>query len=742
MGIFHINIKGLVQGVGFRPFIYKLAVDMNLKGEVYNESSGVHIKLNGSKKTIENFIESVKNDKPILSKIDSIEYFKTDEEKIYDDFAISSSTKSSKVTVTMPLDSCMCEDCKRELYDKDNRRYNYPFINCTNCGPRYTLIKKLPYDRIDTTMAKFKMCKECEDEYTDPTNRRYHAQVTSCKKCGPALELRAKSKELSISGGEIIDKLVELIKDGYILAVKGIGGYHLVCDASNEQVVQKIRERKNRPHKPYAVMVKDISSAKNIASINKAEKELLESKERPIVLLKQLPSTRYKLPANIAPNIDKIGLFLPYTPLHQMLMDRLDSPIIATSANRSGDPICTTSKEIDEIGDIWDYCLDHNRDILNGCDDSVTAVVDKKTVFFRVARGYAPLTICLDTKVKNNILSLGANQKSTVTFAYEDKAVVSPYLGDLDTIKSIKNYEQNIKNLKNIYSFESKQIIYDKHEGYESSKYAKKLEQKSQNLQHHYAHILSVMGEKNINKKAIGVAFDGTGLGDDGTLWGGEFLYCDRKSYKRVAFIKPFKLIGAAKAVKEPKRCALSLLFELYGKEVFGMDHPVVEQFSKSELKLLYTSWSKGLNAPVCSSVGRVFDAVASIADIIHLMTYEGQSGSMMESFYDENIYKRYPYRIHKGVIDIDQMIRQMIDETNKNIIVSKFFNTIVNIIEEISKDFDAPIVLSGGVFQNVTLLALIVDKIPNVVYPDKLPCNDAAISFGQMIWAKENNIV
>ncbi|MEA3289296.1 MAG: carbamoyltransferase HypF [Campylobacterota bacterium] len=755
MNSYHIIIKGLVQGVGFRPFIYNLAIGMNLKGEVHNESSGVHIKLNGSKKTIENFIESVKNDKPILSQIDSIEVFKTDEEKNYDDFTISSSTKSSKVTVTMPHDSCMCEDCKDELYDKNNRRYNYPFINCTNCGPRYTLIDKLPYDRIDTSMEKFQMCKECEKEYTDPTNRRYHAQVTSCKNCGPVLELRGKSEELRVSGDKIIDKSVEFIKDGYILAVKGIGGYHLVCDATNSKAVEKLRERKNRPHKPYAVMVRDISSAKNIALLDEWEKELLESKERPIVLLKKLQATNYKLPSNIAPFIDKIGLFLPYTPLHQMLMDRLDSPIIATSANRSGDPICTSSEDIDEICDIWDYCVDHNRDILNGCDDSVVTSINSEKLILRAARGYAPVTFSFDTKVKENILSLGANQKSTVAFAYEDKAVVSPYLGDLDSIKSIENYEKNIENFKNIYSFKEEEVVSDKHKGYESFKYAKRNYTNHQEVQHHYAHILSVMGEKNIYEKVIGVAFDGTGLGDDkvngeardgalgyGTLWGGEFLYCDRKSYKRIAFIKPFKLIGGSISVKEPRRCALSLLFDIYGEEILGMDHPVVEQFSKSELNILYTSWSKGLNAPMCSSVGRVFDAVASIADIIHLITYEGQSGSMMESIYDEKIKECYPFSTIGGVINIDQMIRQMIEETNKSVIVSKFFNTIVNIIEEISKDFDTPIVLSGGVFQNVTLLALIVDKIPNVIYPNKLPCNDAAISFGQMIWAKENNIV
>ncbi|MEA3498012.1 MAG: carbamoyltransferase HypF [Campylobacterota bacterium] len=739
---YYIIIKGLVQGVGFRPFIYNLAVSMNLKGEVYNESNGVHIKIDCSKNKLENFIKSIKNDKPRLSQIEAIEYFKIDEKISYDDFIISSSSKSSKVTVTMPLDTCMCEDCKDELYDKSNRRYNYPFINCTNCGPRYTLINKLPYDRKDTSMVRFKMCKECEEEYKDPSNRRYHAQVTSCKNCGPVLKLRDKSEEVRVSDDEIIDKVVKLIKDGYILAIKGIGGYHLVCDATNEQVVQKLRDRKKRAHKPYAVMVKDISSAKNIALINKQEKELLESKERPIVLLKKLQTTNYKLPSNIAPNIDKIGLFLPYTPLHQMLMDKIDSPIIATSANRSGEPICTNSQDIDEISDIWDYCIDHNRDIYNGCDDSVATVIDKKTVFFRVARGYAPVTFNFDDNHDKNILALGANQKSTVTFAYENKAVVSPYLGDLDSIKSIENYEKNIENFKTIYGLESQQIVCDKHKEYESYKYALKTNTEFQSIQHHYSHILSVMGENNIYHKVLGVAFDGTGLGCDGTLWGGEFLYGDRKSYERVAYIKPFKLLGGSKAVKEPRRCALSFLFDLYGKDTLTMDHKVVKQFSKSELNILYNSWSKGLNAPLCSSMGRVFDAVASIADIVHTLSYEGQSGSQMESFYDKNIKECYPFSVTNGVINIDQMIMQMINETNKHLIVSKFLNTIVNIIQIVSKDFDTDVVLSGGVFQNIILLELIKKKIPNIVLPHKLPCNDAAISFGQMIWAKENNIV
>lgn len=741
MNSYKLIIKGLVQGVGFRPFIYNLAKKFDLKGEVYNEALGVIINIYSSKDILDKFIEKIKKNKPVLSHIDSIDVVSLDSDTKYNDFAITQSSKNSKVTVTMPLDTCMCEDCKKELNDKNNRRYNYPFINCTNCGPRYTLIKKLPYDREDTTMDLFEMCDECKDEYTDPTNRRYHTQITACKKCGPRLILSNSENTIDIKSDQIISKSVELLKDGYILAVKGIGGFHLMCDATNEKSVQTLRDRKNRPHKPFAVMVKDLKTAKKIAYINKKEQELLTSNKRPIVLLKKI-ADKSPLVDSIAPKIDKIGLFLPYTPLHQLILDSLDRPLIATSANKSGDPICLNKEDIDGISDIWDYCVDHNREILNGCDDSVVAIVDDEVVFLRTARGYAPLTFSFKNKKDKNILALGANQKSTISIMYKDKIVTSPYIGDLDTIKSIQRYKNTIKSFEKIYDFKPDILLCDKHKSYESTKYAKKLQDKNNQLkikyiQHHYAHTLAVIGEKKIDKKVLSVAFDGTGLGGDDTLWGGEFIYGDTNSYDRVTYLKPFKLLGGSIAIKEPRRVALSLMFEIYGKESLKIKNIVTNQFSSIELCLLYNSWEKSINSPLTSSFGRLFDAVGSIADIAHIITYEGQSGSQMESYYDKCIKESYNFSIENGIINVYPMINEMFKQNDKKLIVSKFFNTIVKIIQTISKEYEEDIVLCGGVFQNITLTTLIKQNCKSIILNNNYSLNDGAISFGQIIKEK-----
>jgi len=732
---YKLVIKGTVQGVGFRPFIFKLAKDFNLSGYVLNSGSGVEVVINCKKDCIDIFTEKIEQNKPPLSKIDSISVNQIDKQN-FTNFTIKNSTNKSDLVANIPPDISICKECEAELFDPNNRRYLYPFITCTNCGVRYSIIYNLPYDRKNTSMKFFKMCKACKEEFTNPLNRRYHAQPIGCFECGPKLELYDNLGKILLNS--TIKDIVELILQGNILAIKGVGGYHLICDATNKEAIDRLRERKRRPSKPFAVMVKDITTAKNIAHINKKEEELLSSKERPIVICK-LKDNTLLAKQNISPNISKIGLFLPYTPLHILILNELNRPIVATSANLSDEPIATNFKTISKLSSIYDYLLDHNREIVNGCDDSVLMVVKDRVMTIRRARGYTPCEIELPFNLNTPTLALGANQKSTIAIGFANKAILSPHIGDLNSISSIEYYKKNIDNLTRIYNFKPKLVAFDLHPNYESTHYAKTLLAKSNSLkskrvQHHFAHILGVMAEYKIDSKVLGVAFDGTGLGDDGKLWGGEFLECSYSGYKRVAHFKYFKLLGGERAIKEPRRVALSLLFEIYGKEAIGLDNSCVKSFTKKELNNLYKMWKKGLNAPLSSSVGRLFDAVASIVNICQIMSFEGESGMLLEELYSKEINKIYPYTIKNREIDILPMVKEIIKEPKKEVAVTAFFNTLVDIIATIYKDYNLPLILSGGVFQNKVLVELILNKLPNAILPKNLPPNDGGIALGEIV--------
>jgi len=725
---FRIVIEGTVQGVGFRPFIYGLAKRYNLKGTVSNSSSGVEIFINSLKEVLNSFLLDIEENHPPLSKIESI---KIDEVKYreFKDFQIIETRRDGDIFANIPPDISICSKCEKELFDPKNRRYLYPFITCTNCGVRYSIIYDLPYDRANTSMKIFKMCKACEAEYKNPLDRRYHAEPIGCWDCGANLTLLNRDKELNIDRGEVIKKSIELLKEGNILAIKGVGGYHLICDATNQEAIKKLRDRKRRPTKPFAVMVQNIKMAKELAFIDKIEEELLTSKERPIVLLKSKIKDEF-----IAPNISKIGLFLPYTPLHLLILNELKRPIIATSANITDEPIATNREEIKRVSSIYDYLLDHNREIVNGCDDSVVMVVKGQIIFIRRARGYTPISITLPFRLDKKVLSVGANQKNTVAIGFENRVILSPHIGDLKGIESIEYFRENIKNLERIYRFKPEVVICDRHPNYESTKYAKSLNIEKKEIQHHYAHILAVMVEKNITKKVLGVAFDGTGYGADGNLWGGEFLICDYKNYNRVAHFKYFKLLGGEKAIREPRRVALSLLFDIFGEETLNLDNPTIRAFRETELKTQYLIWKKGLNSPLTSSAGRLFDAVSSLSGVCQIMSFEGESGMRMEEFYNIDIRDYYPFIIEKsGEINIYPMVQEILKEKSREVIISKFFNTLVEIIFTIYKRYNLPIILSGGVFQNRVLLELILEKIPNVIVPNKVPPNDGSIALGQV---------
>jgi len=754
---YKIHVTGTVQGVGFRPFIYALSKRYLVTGTVTNNSKGVEIILNADSITLKQFLIAIEYEYPPLATISSIDYEEI-EFQHFDDFSIIETEEVGEVTVNIPPDVSICKECEAELFDPSNRRYGYPFITCTNCGVRYSIIYDLPYDRVHTSMKFFEMCKVCEEEYTNPLDRRYHAQPIGCHQCGPALELKIKNEKLKIEQCDIIDKTVGLLKDGNIVAVKSVGGYHLMCDATNDKAIEKLRERKHRPSKPFAVMVRDMKMAKGLAVISAKEEELLSSKERPIVLVKSGSQVIHDsllcnksqitrpLTSLIAPNISKIGLFLPYTPLHLLILDKLNRPLVATSANVTDEPICTNLDDLRKLEGVYDYVLEHDREIVNGCDDSVMMVVNEQQIMLRRARGYAPVSVKLPFELKLKTLSLGANQKSTVAIGFRDEVILSPHIGDLNSIGSVEYYEKNIETLKRIYDFEPEVIAYDMHPKYESTKYALRQALGTENTQvelplvelvetqHHYAHILGVMVEKQMSGKVFGVAFDGTGYGEDGNLWGGEFMVCDYDSYERVAHLGYFKLLGGAKAIKEPRRVALSLLFDMYADETLSIVNPTTQAFTKPELKTHYTMWEKGLNSPISSSVGRLFDAVASLLGVCQVISFEGESGMLLEELYDSSVVGHYTFGYENGIIDVLHVVKALLDESDIHIAVSKFFHTLVEMIAVVYTEYkDLPLVLSGGVFQNRVLLELVFERFPEALVPNLFPPNDGGIALGQV---------
>jgi len=738
MFTYEVRVKGIVQGVGFRPFVFNLASKYSINGWVNNDEKGVNILLYSSKQNIENFIKELKENPPSLSKIDSIEIEELNSTKIYTKFEIKKSeTSNNKSTIISP-DISVCQDCIDDINDKSNFRADYALTNCTNCGPRYSIIKTVPYDRENTSMEEFILCEACKKEYEDPTNRRYHAQPVACEKCGPQVKLYDKNNKEISSSLEAIKEVASLINNGKIVAIKGLGGFHLVCDGTNEEAVDSLRQRKNRPSKPFAVMFKSIEQIKEYTFLSKKEEELLTSKEKPIVLVKKQDES--SLSNSVAPNINRLGCFIAYTPLHHLLFRFLENPIVATSANLKDEPIIRFKDEVlEKLGNVLDFVLDFNRDIVNACDDSVVQVVNDEVSKLRNARGYAPTSLKLEKKVSKKILALGANQKSTIALAFEDNLILSPHIGDLNSIESMEYFTRTIETFKNFYDFEPDVIVCDKHPNYESTKFAKSLNKELVFVQHHYAHILSTMAEYKLKEKNLGFSFDGTGYGDDGNIWGAEVFICNNKTYERAYHLKYFRLLGGEKAVKEPKRVALSLLFEQFSlEEILSLENPVIKQFSEQEIKMLHMVWTKGLNAPLTSSMGRLFDAVASLANLVHIQSFEGETGLAIEQNYDETIIESFDFEVIEKEIDLSLMIKQILEEKDIKTICSKFINSLAQIILLISqKHKELPVVLSGGVFQNKTLLELVCKKLKNekikYFYSKEVPLNDGGISIGQI---------
>lgn len=760
-----IKVEGIVQGVGFRPFVYNLAAKCSLKGWVNNNSEGVYIDIEGDTGNVDNFLYELKNNPPVLSRIEKITIYEKPLEN-YKNFVIKQSEeKEDKITLISP-DMSICQECRNDIFDKTNRRFRYPFTNCTNCGPRFSIIKSIPYDRDKTTMSVFPMCSECYDEYTDPTNRRFHAQPNACKECGPHVFLTDNQGKSIETECDPIEWAVKKLKEGLIFAVKGLCGFHLVCDAHNESTVSNLRVRKRRPYKPFAVMMKDMETIKKYCYVSEAEEKVLTGIRKPIVLLKRKPS--YNFPENIAPSQNTLGVMLPYTPLHELLFVDGSDTLIMTSANVYGLPLeYKNDSAQNKLRDIVDYYLMHNRDIHIPVDDSVVKFIGNEERMIRRARGYVPDPL----KIKNikSILACGPNMKNTFCIAKEDFIFISQHNGDLENIETYEHYKRNVEHFKNIFSFEPQYIAYDMHPNYTSTEYAESYNLPKLAVQHHHAHIASCMAENGITNKLIGISFDGTGFGTDGKIWGGEFLVCDFKGFTRTAHINYVKMPGGEKAIKEPWRMAVSYIFEAlkFEENLKKINSECNTAFSDTEELLLNMFDEKvltvlkmiqgSINSPETSSMGRLFDAVSGILGISDIVTYEGQASIELETKLDKNVSERYEFSISKDkdnssyIISTDKLITDiLIDSFNKvpiGKIAAKFHNAIIEIAVEVTKLIAAEIkinevALSGGVFQNSYLLENVVLGLENnnfkVYTHKKIPTNDGGISLGQIMIANE----
>jgi len=746
---YRLNVSGIVQGVGFRPFVYRLATDLGLSGFVFNDGEGVVVEIEGAEISLKRFKEHLRIDAPPLSQIDTFtsETIPTEDTTT---FVIQASKESSVQTMVSP-DMAICEACRAEMNDINDRRYHYPFINCTHCGPRYSIITSLPYDRLNTSMAPFKMCKACSQEYNDPSNRRYHAQPISCYDCGPKLSVIDLHGATAAEDVEAINYICMLILRGKTVAIKGLGGFHLVCDATNETAVAQLRRDKRRVSKPLAVMFDTLENAEKVASLSDGERSLLSSKEHPIVVVHK--NAADILAPSVAPGINKVGLFLAYTPLHLLILEKLKRPIVATSANLSDQPIITDEDEVlNKLGSVVHAVLSYDRKIINACDDSVVMMAGREKLMLRMARGYAPKSLLLPFKSSKKILAFGANQKNTIALGFGDHMILSPHIGDLVSLDALEYFERTLETFKTFYGFEPDVVVCDQHPRYESSIWAKKFMQQSVSVtlievQHHYAHALACMAEYQLDEPVLAFCFDGTGYGEvsskgDATLWGGEVLIADTKKYERIKHLRPFKLIGGEKAVKEPRRVALSLLFACYDLDtIIEMDNPTVKSFETTELKTLHTMYQRDLNAPLSSSVGRLFDAVASLMGIAHTLGYEGESGLLIESEAEADKDAFYSYKIEDGLIDWEPMLYEILLAEDHKSIAAKFMNTLCNIILDIALEHpELPIVLSGGVFQNQYLVkqlreAFKKEQIRYYVQTDT-PINDGGIALGQLYYA------
>lgn len=738
----YIEVSGLVQGVGFRPFVYRIALQNHLKGFIKNSSIGVVIDIEGEENDISAFLDSLQYNGPSLSKIENIS-IKNMEITNYKIFDIRKSSKENQGFTFISPDLGMCEDCYRDAMNKQDKRYLYAFTNCTNCGPRYSIVKKLPYDRASTTMKSFNMCKPCSLEYSNPLNRRFHAQPNCCPHCGPKLEL-LNSQGRIVDGVDEIKKSINLLKVGNIFSIKGIGGFHLACDGKNHSAVEELRNRKHRPSKPFALMMRDIETVKKYCVLSPKEEEILCNNKRPIVILDKKNET--DLPNSIAPGNMTLGVMLPYTPLHYFLFDDELDVLVMTSANINGMPIIFENKEaIEKLKGIVDYHLMNNRDIYTSIDDSVVRVILGETRIIRRGRGYSPAYFRGDGFKES--LSVGTHFKNTFCFCKDENIILSQYIGDLNNEETRIREREAIRNLSEIYSIEPEFIACDMHPDIFSSEILK--EEKTRPIYHHHAHIASVLFENNLKERVIGVAYDGAGYGEDRTIWGGEFLICNLKSFKRAAHLKASAMPGGDKASIEPRRMGISYLYDTFNEDIEN-----VWPLDKKD-KLYIEMIKKDINCPKTSSIGRFFDGAAWLLGFNRKVTFEGEAAIYLENIADKNETYSYEisidYKDKEYVIETKGVIKAMINDiltnTPREIIAKRFHNTIINFTVKIcsmirEKYALEKVALSGGAFQNKILLEGVYSGLVAngfKVYTNKeVPCNDGGVSLGQIAISNE----
>ncbi|HEY83234.1 MAG TPA: carbamoyltransferase HypF [Dehalococcoidia bacterium] len=752
----HIEVSGIVQGVGFRPFVYRLAQKFKLNGWVRNTSGNVTIEVEGPKESLKQFLISLKEEAPPAARIHDITTA-TLPPRGDTNFEIWQSQPEAGKYQPVSPDIATCAECLEEVFTPGNRRYLYPFTNCTNCGPRFTIIKDIPYDRPLTTMSRFTMCPECQAEYDDPYDRRFHAQPNACPRCGPSLEL-TDGAGTPIPCPDIIRKAAELLGQGGIIAVKGLGGFQLACDATNPEVVKRLRERKRRPGKPFALMMASLEEVKKHCLVSAEEAKLLLSPQAPIVLLRWRKDTSNVTPL-VAERNKYLGVMLPYTPLHHILLRDAARPLVMTSGNLSEEPICRDNDEaLRRLRGVADYFLLHNRDIHARYDDSVYLVERDTPRAIRRARGYAPQPIMLPFQAKQ-VLACGAEEKNTFCLTKDEYAFLSQHIGDMDNEETMSHFENTVKLYERLFRVQPEIIAHDLHPEYLPTKYALKYaaEQgiKIIGVQHHHAHIVSCLAENAAQGPIIGVAFDGTGYGTDGNLWGGEFLVCDCRDFQRAAHLEYAPMPGGAAAIRKPYRMALGYLHALLGKDTSLDGLPILGQIPDAEVSIISKQLERGLNSPLTSGTGRLFDAVSALAGVRGEIDYAAQAAIELEMVAPDDVAEvtPYPFAITEEkepmVIKLGELIYAIVKDVKNGVpapvISARFHQTMARIIVETSKLISKKtglktVALSGGVFQNRLLFNLAVDGLERegfqVLSHRSVPPNDGGISLGQAIVA------
>ena len=754
-----VHVSGIVQGVGFRPFVYGLAHKHSLRGCVFNNESGVLIDVEGQRESIDQFISELKSHPPSLARIESVRCSDDLEQAYYRDFQIVASAGNGRRFVPISPDVATCADCLRELLDPHDRRFRYPFINCTNCGPRFTIIEDVPYDRAQTTMREFLMCDACRSEYDNPLDRRFHAEPTACATCGPQVYLTEKvsAAESIATGDQAVARTIDLLQSGKVVAIKGIGGFHLACDALNETAVSALRQRKYREDKPFALMAPTIEVAQKYCSVSEAEKVLLVSTARPIVLLER--KSDVSIPAAVAPGMTTLGFMLPYSPLHYLLFENLERPLVMTSANISDEPICYEDDDARKrLANIADYYLLHNRRIHMRADDSVARVIRRKesgrdvrgpSMILRRSRGYAPAPIKTGFNFTREILACGAELKNTFCLTRDQYAFVSHHIGDLENLETLKSFTEGIEHFKRLFYLEPEVVAYDLHPEYLSTKHALSLDKPETKIgiQHHHAHVASCMADNRIDGDVIGVAMDGLGFGTDGRMWGGEFLVANFSEAKRYAHLEYLPMPGGAKAIRQPWRMAAIYLQQAFGDDFLKLDLPFVKALDLDKWKTLRKMADAGVNSPETSSMGRMFDSIAGLLGLRNIVNYEGQAAIELEQIADRNCRDRYQFEIsdNGSIIRAQTVIRTVVEDSlggvQPSIISAKFHlgvaDLIVSMASRIKQDQRLNrVVLSGGVFQNLVLLDAACGGLTaagfEVFTHSRVPANDGGISLGQ----------